>query len=180
MHAIRGCQCSNAPGSNLEGSPAVSEGTREQPSPRPIQPRTRARRQAALFERIGGRATVEHVVEDFYDRVERDEVLRPIFPEDLSAGRAKQLLFLEQWLGGEHRYSERYGHPRLRRRHFPFVIDERAVGRWLKHMGDALRAAGVEEPEFAEIMAGLGPLAKHMANAGDDVPREPLVEERLD
>lgn len=158
----------------------MPEGAREQPTPRPIQPRTRARRQAALFERIGGRPTVERVVEDFYDRVERDELLRPIFPEDLSAGRAKQVLFLEQWLGGEARYSERYGHPRLRRRHFPFVIDERAVGRWLKHMGDALRAAGVEEPEFAEVMAGLGPLAKHMANAGEDVPREPLAEERLE
>ena len=150
------------------------------PSPRPIQPRTRARRAPALFERIGGRPTVERIVEDFYDRVETDELLRPIFPADLAEGRAKQALFLEQWLGGEPRYSERYGHPRLRRRHFPFVIDERAVGRWLKHMGDALRAAGVEEPEFAEIMAGLGPLAKHMANASDDVPREPLEGGRLE
>ena len=152
----------------------------EQPALRPIQPRTRARRQAALFERIGGRPTVERVVKDFYDRVELDPVLRPIFPGDLDEGRAKQLLFLEQWLGGEQRYSERYGHPRLRRRHFPFVIDDQAVGRWLKHMGDALRAAGVEEPEFAEIMAGLGPLAKHMANAGEDVPREPLEDDRLE
>lgn len=152
----------------------------EQPAPRPIQPRTRALRQPALFERIGGRSTVERIVEDFYDRVERDEVLRPIFPGDLAAGRAKQLLFLEQWLGGEPRYSQRFGHPRLRRRHFPFVIDDRAVGRWLKHMGDALRAAGVVEPEFAEIMAGLGPLAKHLANANDDVPREPLEDDRLE
>ena len=31
--------------------------------------------------------------------------------------------------GGEPRYSDRFGHPRLRMRHFPFVIDERAAGR---------------------------------------------------
>ena len=154
--------------------------SREQPAPRPILPRERARRQPALFERIGGREVVERVVDDFYDRVEADEVLRPIFPEELAAGREKQKLFLEQWLGGELRYSERYGHPRLRRRHFPFVIDGQAVGRWLKHMGDALRAAGVEESEFAEIMAGLGPLAKHMANADEDVPREPLEDAQLE
>ena len=82
-------------------------------------------RGATLFERIGGRAVVERIVADFYDRVERDPELRPIFPEDLSSGREKQTLFLEQWLGGEPRYSERWGHPRLRIRHFPFVITER-------------------------------------------------------
>ena len=61
-------------------------------------------------------------------------------------------------------------------RHFPFVIDERAAGLWLRHMGEAFRAAGVAEREIQEVFAGLGPLAKHMVNAGDDVPREPLGE----
>ncbi|TAK73538.1 MAG: globin, partial [Dehalococcoidia bacterium] len=107
---------------------------------------------------------------------EADEELRRLFPDDLTEGREKQALFLEQWLGGEPRYSERYGHPRLRMRHFPFVIDERAAGRWLRHMGEAFRAAGVPEREMQEVFAGLGPLARQMVNAGDDVPREPLAD----
>ena len=137
------------------------------------------RRDATLFERIGGRAAVERLVAEFYARIERDPELRPLFPPDLGPGREKQALFLEQWLGGEPRYSALYGHPRLRRRHFPFVIDERAVGRWLRHMAEAMRASGIADAERAEILRGLGPLAHHMANAGDDVPRAPLEETRL-
>ncbi|MSQ41874.1 MAG: hypothetical protein EXR65_02415 [Dehalococcoidia bacterium] len=133
-----------------------------------------------LFERAGGRAAVERIVERFYDRIERDPELRPLFPADLAAGLEKQRLFLEQWLGGEERYSQRYGHPRLRRRHFPFVISERAAGRWLRHMAEALREAGVPEDARAEMLAGLRPLAHHMVNEGQDVPRAPLDSERLD
>ncbi len=136
-------------------------------------------RQPGLLERIGGRPVIERVVREFYDRVEADEELRRLFPDDLTEGREKQALFLEQWLGGEPRYSERYGHPRLRMRHFPFVIDERAAGRWLRHMGEAFRAAGVPEREMQEVFAGLGPLARQMVNADDDVPREPLAESFL-
>lgn len=132
-----------------------------------------------LFQRIGGRPTVERLVAEFYGRIERDPALRPLFPADLGPGREKQALFLEQWLGGEPRYSEIFGHPRLRRRHFPFVIDERAAGRWLRHMAAATRAAGIGAPERAEILRGLGPLAHHMVNADDDVPRAPLEDPRL-
>ena len=137
--------------------------TQPQPTPPPERVRAQAPAGAApLLERIGGRAVIERIVDDFYDRIEADELLRPMFPEDLTKGREKQKFFLEQWLGGEPRYSERYGHPRLRRRHFPFVIDERAAGRWLHHMTSAMRAAG------------LGPLARQMVNATEDVPREPM------
>jgi len=137
-------------------------------------PRTPATRQAGLWQRVGGRQAIERVVQEFYDRVEADLELRPLFPEDLTEGRQKQAEFLEQWLGGEPRYSQKYGHPRLRIRHFPFVIDQRAAGRWLRHMTEAMRAAGVGEPEIAEILSGLGPLAHHMVNVDQDVPREPL------
>ena len=143
-------------------------------APRPVAERPVAERRPRLFERVGGRAAVERVVREFYDRVESDPALRALFPADLAAGREKQALFLEQWLGGEPRYSARYGHPRLRMRHFPIVIDERAAGRWLRHMGEAFRAAGVGEQELAEVFAGLGPLAKQMVNADDAVPRTPL------
>ena len=141
-----------------------------------IPPREPATRQPELFERIGGRPIIERIVREFYDRVEADEELRPLFPDDLTEGRQKQVLFLEQWLGGEARYSEQYGHPRLRMRHFPFTIDERAAGRWLRHMGEAFRAAGVPDREMQEVFAGLGPLARHMVNSDQDVPREPLTE----
>ena len=126
------------------------------------------------FERIGGRAAVERVVDAFYDRIEADAELSAVFPADLGPGRAKQKLFMEQWLGGEPLYSQRYGEPRLRRRHFPFVISERAAGRWLRHMSEALRECDVDAGVRAEMLAGLGPLAQHMVNEGEPVSREPL------
>ena len=134
---------------------------------------------ASLFERVGGRAGVARLVDTFYDLVEADEELRAIFPPDMSLGRQKQKWFLEQWLGGEPLYSERFGHPRLRRRHFPFVIDRRLAGRWLRHFGAALRTCGVAQADIEEIMGGLGPLAHHMVNADEDVPRGPLGDARL-
>ncbi len=186
FEAERGTIARPASGTAAGPAAAAADPASARDAPIPLLERPPARQVAApppdargsLFDRIGGRATVERLVAEFYERVERDPELRPLFPAELGPGRAKQALFLEQWLGGEPRYSERYGHPRLRRRHFPFVIDAHAAGRWLHHMAEALRAAGVPEPERAEILRGLGPLAQHMVNADDAVPRTPLDDER--
>lgn len=126
------------------------------------------------FERIGGRDVVHRIVEDFYARIEQDSVLRAIFPDDLESGIERQKLFLEQWLGGQPLYSMSVGQPMLRRRHFPFVIGPEHARLWLDHMRAAMKAAGVEDAVIAEIMQRLGPLAVHMINETDDVPREPL------
>ncbi len=130
----------------------------------------------ALFDRLGGRATLERVIDAFYDRIEADPELRPLFPADLGPGREKQQLFLEQWLGGAPRYAERYGHPRLRHRHLPFRIDAQAAERWLRHMEEALTACGVDADTRAAILQGLAPLARHMINAGEDIARAPLLD----
>lgn len=129
---------------------------------------------ATLYQQVGGRETVSAIVEAFYRRVENDEHLRPVYPEDLEPGKEKLKLFFEEWLGGPRAYSSRYGHPRLRRRHFPFVIDEKAAGRWLRYMREAWQEAGVDPGIQATVFESLGPLARHMVNAEEDVPREPL------
>ena len=159
---VRACEgFEAAPPSTPDGSLLEISLAAAEPGPaRDAQGRT-------LFERLGGREAVERLVDTFYDYVEQDPELRPIFPAELGPGREKQKLFLEQWLGGEPRYSQRYGHPRLRLRHFPFVISERAAGRWLQHMGRALRECGVADYVAAEIMEGLGPLARQMVNEGE-------------
>lgn len=141
--------------------------------PAPLNPQS-------LYSRIGGRETVSAIVEAFYRRVEADDHLRPVYPEDLEPGKEKLKLFFEQWLGGPATYTELYGHPRLRRRHFPFVIDERAAGRWLRNMREAWQELGVDADIEAVVFENLGPLARHMVNADQDVPREPLGDLRMD
>ncbi len=133
----------------------------------------------SLLDRAGGAEAIDRVVEAFYRHVEADAHLRPIYPEDLEPGKENLKLFLVQWLGGPQTYSERYGHPRLRIRHFPFVIDELAAGRWLRHMRAAWQEEGVPDEVVAIVFERFGPLAHHMVNAGQDVPREPLGDARL-
>ena len=131
------------------------------------------------FQQLGGEAAVRGLVERFYELVEADADLRPVYPEDLSPGKEKLALFLIQWLGGPPAYSQVYGHPRLRRRHFPFVISELHAGRWLRHMRQAMKDEGWDAAFISTLYGNLAPLAHHMVNANDDVPREPLDNVRL-
>lgn len=129
-----------------------------------------------LFEAAGGADAVSRFVEAFYQRIEADTDMRSLYPEDLEPGKAKLKLFFEQWLGGGPVYSQKYGHPRLRARHFPFVIGDRHAGRWLRYMREAWQECGIPDEVEAIAFERLGPLARHMVNEGQDVPREPIGE----
>ncbi len=133
-----------------------------------------------LFEAVGGHAGVEALIHEFYARVEGDPELRAVYPDDLEPGKRKLTLFFEQWLGGPPVYSDLYGHPRLRRRHFPFVIAEKHAGLWLRHMREAFQARGVAAEAQRLAFEGLAPLARHMVNAHEDVPRETLGDVRME
>lgn len=78
------------------------------------------------------------LVEAFYEGVETDELLRPMYPDDLAGAKARLAMFLVQYWGGPATYSEHRGHPRLRMRHMPFRVDEAARDAWLHHMRGAL------------------------------------------
>ena len=92
-----------------------------------------------LYELAGGEATFRALVERFYAGVATDPVLRPIYPEEDLAGATERLtLFLIQYWGGPHTYSETRGHPRLRLRHQPFVIGQVERDAWLRHMSAAV------------------------------------------
>ena len=116
------------------------------------------------FERLGGREVLHGIIDDFYERIDADAELRPIFPADLVPGREKQKLFLEQWLGGEPLYERAHGPPMMRRRHLPFAITVPAAERWLTHFGAALDASGTDEGLAAEIVTALRPVAMRMVN----------------
>jgi hemoglobin len=99
----------------------------------------------SVYELVGGQAFFDALVDAFYDRVERDGVLRPLYPDDLEPGKRALALFLGQYWGGPPVYSERKGHPRLRMRHAPFRIDERARDAWFGAMRAAVDASDAPE-----------------------------------
>lgn len=100
----------------------------------------------SIYELAGGEATFARLVDAFYARVEADPLLRPMFPDDLEAGKHWQFLFLMQYFGGPARYAEERGHPRLRMRHMPFAIGQAAADAWLGHMLAAIDVIGISEP----------------------------------
>jgi len=90
----------------------------------------------SLFEEVGGSQFFDRLVERFYEGVATDDVLLPLYPEqsDLSGAKERLTLFLQQYWGGPTTYSDERGHPRLRQRHFPFVIGQLERDRWMVHM----------------------------------------------
>jgi hemoglobin len=117
-----------------------------------------------VYELVGGDATFRRLVDDFYQRVEADDLLRPLFPADLAPGKEWQFLFLTQFFGGPTRYAEQRGHPRLRMRHFPFAIGQRARDHWLTHMLAAIDAVGIEEPMRTVMRDYFERASAHMMN----------------
>ena len=98
-----------------------------------------------VYDVVGDDFFVE-LVDRFYAGVEGDPTLRPMYPEDLSGARRRLALFLIQYWGGPPTYSEERGHPRLRMRHMPFVVDEVARDAWLAHMRHALEVSDAPGP----------------------------------
>ena len=97
-----------------------------------------------FWREVGGRATFEKLVRAFYDGVQTDEVLWPMYPQDDLEGAIQRLTgFLEQYWGGPGTYSEERGHPRLRIRHNPFKVNPEARDRWLLHMRAAVETLGL-------------------------------------
>lgn len=93
----------------------------------------------SFFAQIGGHETFEKLVRAFYDGVQHDPVLWPMYPADDLEGAVQRLtMFLEQYWGGPGTYSEQRGHPRLRMRHGGYRITPDARDRWLRHMRAAL------------------------------------------
>ena len=61
-----------------------------------------------LYEKIGGSATINELVELFYDRVLADPALAPFFPRtDMATLRARQVMFVSMLLGGSRSFTGR-------------------------------------------------------------------------
>lgn len=93
-----------------------------------------------IFERAGGEDAFVELVDRFYARVEDDELLRPMYPDDLEPGKRHLARFFMQYWGAGPVYSAERGHPRLRMRHADFPITHDAALRWAEHMAAAIRS----------------------------------------
>ncbi|MFC4000265.1 globin [Prauserella oleivorans] len=127
--------------------------------PGAVDPRT-------FYEAVGGEPTFRKLVARFYAEVADDEVLRPLYPEeDLGPAEDRLRLFLMQYWGGPHTYSDQRGHPRLRMRHAPFKIGPIERDAWLRAMRIAVDESGIEEPYRGQLWQYLEMAAHSMMNS---------------
>jgi hemoglobin len=120
----------------------------------------------SLFEHVGGEPFFVHLVDAFYDAVERNQTLRPMYPEDLTESRRHLTLFLVQYWGGPRTYQDERGHPRLRLRHAPFRITKGARDAWLAAMSSAMASvrAQLSDDQFDEMTAYFVMAANQLRN----------------
>lgn len=119
-----------------------------------------------FYDAVGGEETFRKIVGRFYEEVANDEVLRPIYPEeDLGPAEERLRLFLMQYWGGPHTYSDQRGHPRLRMRHAPFSIGPIERDAWLRCMRIAVDEAGLEEPYRQRLWSYLEMAANSLMNS---------------
>ena len=124
-----------------------------------------------LYDLLGGEPEATHkireIVEAFYDVMDSDEkakTIRLMHPEDLTPSREKLFMFLTGWTGGPQLYTERYGHPFLRRRHLPFKIGEDERDQWIYCMTKGMLNLKMEEEKIKALLNALYPIADFMRN----------------
>ena len=108
------------------------------------------------------------LVDAFYDGVETDQILMPLYPDGTVTTGARHRLatFLIQYWGGPHTYLEERGHPRLRMRHQPYVIATRERDHWLMHMASAIESTMHLIPEDVRDDV-VSQIAHYMVNAAE-------------
>ncbi len=124
-----------------------------------------------FYEAVGGHAAFDRIVRRFYEGIKTDDILRPMYPDDLDGAVWRLTAFLEQYWGGPTSYSDERGHPRLRARHAAFRIDDVARDRWLRHMTTAVDAESLSPLHRETLMEYLDRAAHAMVNTMGDVDR---------
>ena len=99
-----------------------------------------------FLQAIGGEAGCERLSAEFYARVGKDPVLRPLFPgKSLRCATEEFAAFLIQFLGGDEDQAQSRWWLSLRESHARFRIGAAERSAWLKHMQATLDAAPMNE-----------------------------------
>jgi hemoglobin len=121
----------------------------------------------SLYELLGGETGVRALVDRFYDLMDSSpeaKDVRALHATSLKQSREKLFMFLSGWSGGPPLYIEKFGHPRLRMRHQPFIIGERERDQWLWCMNRALDAGDLHPSVVEHLKTRFAEVADFMRN----------------
>ena len=121
------------------------------------------------FAWIGGESQVHALVDRFYDLMDLEPgyaALRAAHGTELANAREKLKMFLTGWMGGPQRYTEQFGHPRLRMRHMPFSIGIAERDQWVACMDQAMQETAVDDALRTRLKESFMQTADWMRNRG--------------
>jgi hemoglobin len=135
-----------------------------------------------LFEWAGGAEAIRRLMDAFYDRVEKDELLSPYFPGGVhEAHRDHVAAWWSEVFGGPTRYTEELGgYEGMVARHRGLQITHDERFRFASLMSLAADDAGLpDDPEFRAALVGYlewgSRLAMHNSQEGAEVaPHAPV------
>lgn len=119
------------------------------------------------YQLMGGESALLSLVERFYfymDILPEAQGIRQMHAESLASAKSKLFKFLSGWLGGPNLFIEEFGHPMLRKRHFPFAIGDSERDQWMMCMSRALTEVEMDDRLRKNIRNALQELATHMIN----------------
>jgi hemoglobin len=103
--------------------------------------------------RLASEDALMALAEAFYREVERDPVLRALYPDLDLAPAARHLgWFLVQVWGGPLTYFDHRGHPNMRARHVPFPITTELRDHWLTSMHRAMAEVELTEADRVKLV----------------------------
>ncbi|MBS9522847.1 cyanoglobin [Litoribacter ruber] len=116
-----------------------------------------------IYSKIG-EEKIKKLVHYFYEEVALNPDLRALYPEELAPAEERLFLFLLQVFGGPQTYSEKRGHPMLRRRHFNWEIGGRMRDAWLNAMMKAMDKMDFDSTVKDQMLGYFVKVANHMVN----------------
>lgn len=121
-----------------------------------------------IFEKIGGEAGLKTLVDTFYHIMSTDPFAKDCFAthagRDIAHSAEKLTMFLSGILGGPPLYHEKFGHPRLRMRHFPFTIGEKEASQWLYCMLKAMDEVKIDREIQEQMIPYFRQVTGHLRN----------------
>ena len=127
---------------------------------------------STLYEWAGGREAVRRLIDCFYDRVERDDLLSPFFPGGVSEQHRDHVTtWWSEVMGGPPGYSEDLGgYPHMLAKHRGLHITPEQRLRFVTMLSEAADLAGLpDDPEFRAAIMGYAEWGTRLAvhNSGD-------------
>ena len=122
------------------------------------------------YDALGGEDGLRRLVDRFYDLMDSSAEavhVRALHAASLKVSREKLRMFLTGWSGGPQLYVEKYGHPMLRQRHFPFAIGAVERNEWLWCMDRALTEHDMPDDLRLFLKQRMHALADHMRNQAE-------------